>query len=110
MPALGQGRPRRLAPGAAASLIAFDRDSGTAQPTSKCPLVLSGLRSNSASMIRKIVLAAVIVAVADIASVLGGYGIRIKERPCTHLTGIGIIVNYVASDCRSFRWELAGTP
>lgn len=61
-------------------------------------------------MIRKIVLAVVILAVADIAIALAGYGIRLKERPCTHLTGIGITVNYLARDCRKFRWELGMTP
>jgi hypothetical protein len=58
-------------------------------------------------MRRKIIWAIVILAVVDIASVLAGYGIRLKEHPCTHLTGIGIAVNYVAKDCARFHWHFA---
>jgi hypothetical protein len=58
-------------------------------------------------MIRRIVLAVVILVVADIATVVAGLGIRLKEQPCTHLTGIGVVVNYVIKDCQKFRWLLA---
>jgi hypothetical protein len=61
-------------------------------------------------MLRKIFWAIAILVVADLATVFGGYGIRLKETPCTHLTGIGIFVNYVTKDCHKFRWELAITP
>jgi hypothetical protein len=58
-------------------------------------------------MIRKILWVIAILFVVDLATVLGGYGIRLKEKPCTHLTGMGINVNYVTQDCARFRWSFA---
>jgi hypothetical protein len=60
-------------------------------------------------MRRKIIWTVVILVLADLATVFAGYGIRLKEHPCTHLTGIGIAVNYVTKDCQRFRWWI-GVP
>ena len=58
-------------------------------------------------MKRKIIWTVAILATADIATVLAGYGIRLEEQPCTHFTGIGVVVNYVIKDCARYRWYLA---
>lgn len=49
---------------------------------------------------------------AAIQSILGlllsGYGIRLKEHPCTHFIGFITIGNYVTHNCPRFgKWELA---
>jgi len=58
-------------------------------------------------MKRAIIWTIVLLVVVDLATVFAGFGIRLKENPCTHLTGIGIVANYVTKDCHRFRWELA---
>ena len=58
-------------------------------------------------MKRAIIGTVVLSVVVDLALVLGQYGIRLKEKPCTHLTGIGIYINYETDVCPRFRWHLA---
>jgi hypothetical protein len=46
------------------------------------------------------------ILVVTIATALGllfsGYGIRVKEKPCTYFIGIGTMANYLRHDCPKF--------
>ena len=58
-------------------------------------------------MKRKVIWTIIILVLVDLWSVYEGYGIRLKSAPCTHLTGLGISINYVTKDCERFHWYRA---
>jgi len=49
-----------------------------------------------------------ILVVANLGLLISGYGIRLKETPCTHFIGFVMVANYVTHDCPRFgKWHLA---
>lgn len=62
-------------------------------------------------MKRALLIAIALLVLPNLALLLTGYGIRIREKPCTHYIGFFTYENYIAKVCPRFgKWELAMTP
>lgn len=46
-----------------------------------------------------------ILAVLEVITLVGGYGLRLSEKPCAHLTGFGVVVTYFRTACPEFKWH-----